>query len=103
MAWAGAGGAGLARDHARRSGAVLARFRGGRPDQALAWHSPASLLRRRADRHDGGHAALKRHHAGLRTAAGLAEEHRFMAHLRCGRAVPEIWRTGQEDAVTLGD
>ncbi|MER6672790.1 phosphotransferase [Streptomyces sp. NPDC000983] len=48
----------------------------------LRWHSPRPLSAAAVVEHDGARVFLKRHHAGVRTLAGLEEEHAFLRHLR---------------------
>ncbi|AOJ98070.1 phosphotransferase enzyme family protein [Burkholderia vietnamiensis] len=67
---------------------VLARIDGAGAPARLAWHSPrpfsaAVLVHTTRERA----LFVKRHHASLRDVAALAEEHRFIAHLRA-RGVP---------------
>ncbi|WP_242186675.1 phosphotransferase [Sphingomonas sp. CARO-RG-8B-R24-01] len=84
---------------------ALARFPSAGTMIALDWHSPrpfsaATLLRTTA-----GAFFLKRHHHRLRSIAGLAEEHRFIAHLaRAGLPVPEVMQTATGGGATaLGE
>ncbi|MBN3790929.1 phosphotransferase [Burkholderia sp. Ac-20353] len=86
--------------------AVLADIDGAGPPAQLAWHSPrpfsAAVLVRTA--HDRA-LFVKRHHVSIRDVAGLAEEHRFITHLReRGCPVPDVLvdRDGVT-AVTRGD
>lgn len=63
--------------------ALLRGFPGLGGARDIDWLSPrplsaAALVRTGA----GGEVFVKRHHAAVRSAAGLAEEHRFLAHLR---------------------
>jgi Ser/Thr protein kinase RdoA (MazF antagonist) len=48
---------------------------------------------------------IKRHHVTVRDAAGLREEHRFMAHLRAkGESVPRVFRAASgETSVKAGE
>lgn len=85
--------------------AVLARFPAAAPIHALCWHSPrpfsaATLI----DTVDGA-LVLKRHDRRVRTVAGLAEEHAFIAHLAtAGTPVPDVLRTADgESAVAVGE
>ncbi|WHO41193.1 phosphotransferase [Sphingobium sp. AP49] len=70
---------------------ILARFpAAGRPI-ALRWHSPRPFSAAALVEAGQGEFLLKRHHRSVRTPEGLAEEHRFMAHLsKAGLAVPEV-------------
>jgi Ser/Thr protein kinase RdoA (MazF antagonist) len=72
--------------------------------QRVDWLSPrplsaAALVRTKRGGHSGfggeagavGEVFVKRHHSSVRTAAGLMEEHRFLAHLRSrGAAVVDV-------------
>ncbi|WP_240456415.1 phosphotransferase enzyme family protein [Sphingomonas yabuuchiae] len=85
--------------------AVLACFPDAPAIEALHWHSPrpfsaATLI------HTGGDALLlKRHDRRVRSVAGLAEEHGFIAHLAAaGMPVPDLLRTGEgTSAISRGD
>ena len=58
---------------------------------ALRWHSPRPFSAATLLDTTTGAFVLKRHHHTLRDAAGLAQEHTFIAHLRAnGLSVPEI-------------
>lgn len=84
--------------------AVLARFPAATPITGLRWHSPrpfsAATLIDTAD----GALLLKRHDQRVRSVAGLAEEHGFIAHLAAsGAPVPDILRTADgTSAVAAG-
>ncbi|MBB3258983.1 Ser/Thr protein kinase RdoA (MazF antagonist) [Paraburkholderia bannensis] len=69
----------ITRDEVER---LLADYAGLAPLAKIAWHSPrpfsSAVL---AHTLDGRAWFVKRHHARLRSAAGLAEEHAFIAHL----------------------
>ncbi|WP_322005435.1 phosphotransferase enzyme family protein [Paraburkholderia tropica] len=75
----------ITRDEVER---LLAGFADLAPLAKIAWHSPrpfsSAVL---AHTLDGRAWFVKRHHARLRSVAGLAEEHGFIAHLR-SRGVP---------------
>ncbi|CAG9239099.1 Putative homoserine kinase type II, PnuC-associated, THI-regulated branch [Paraburkholderia tropica] len=75
----------ITRDEVER---LLAGYADLAPLAKIAWHSPrpfsSAVL---AHTLDGRAWFVKRHHARLRSAAGLAEEHNFIAHLR-SRGVP---------------
>jgi Ser/Thr protein kinase RdoA (MazF antagonist) len=59
--------------------------------EAIAWHSPRPLSAAALVRTGAGEVFVKRHHAGVRDAAALAEEHRFIFHLHAqGAAVPAL-------------
>lgn len=60
----------------------------------LRWHSPRPFSAATLIQTTRGEYLIKRHHARLRTPEGLAEEHRFIAHLgAAGMPVPEVMRT----------
>src|SRR5436305_3283882 len=69
--------------------AVLRRFPEAAGARSMVWHSPrplsAAALVETARGQSTGPAAgsvfIKRHHRSVRSAAGLREEHEFMAHL----------------------
>lgn len=84
--------------------AVLARFPGYAEIEALHWHSPRPFSAATLIRTSDGVLLLKRHDRRVRSVAGLAEEHRFIAHLAAaGMPVPELLRTGEgASAVALG-
>jgi len=71
----------------------------------LDWHSPRPLSA--ACLVETGHATVfvKRHHCSVRSAATLAEEHRFIAHLRDrGMPIPALLRDEEgRTAVAIGD
>lgn len=75
----------ITRDEVER---LLADYDGLAPLAKIAWHSPrpfsSAVL---VHTLDGRAWFVKRHHARLRSAAGLAEEHAFIAHLR-SRGLP---------------
>lgn len=84
--------------------AVLARYPAAGEMRALLWHSPrpfsaATLIETR-----GGGLLLKRHDRRVRDVAGVAEEHRFVAHLAAaGAPVPALLRTADgTSAVAIG-
>lgn len=85
--------------------AVLSHFPQVAPIMALRWHSPrpfsAATLIDTAD----GALLLKRHDQRVRSVAGLAAEHGFIAHLAAaGLSVPEVLRTAEgASAVALGE
>lgn len=71
--------------------AVVARFPGAGRLIGLCWHSPRPFSAAALLRTSRGEFFLKRHHRLLRSAASLAQKHRFIAHLRAtGLPVPEI-------------
>ncbi|UJM85121.1 phosphotransferase enzyme family protein [Rhodanobacter denitrificans] len=71
----------------------------------IAWHSPRPLSA--ACLVETAHATVfvKRHHRRVRSAATLAEEHRFIAHLRDrGMPLPAVLRDAHgQTAVASGD
>ena len=84
--------------------AVLARFPAAGDMGPLRWHSPRPFSAAVLVDAAGGNFVLKRHHRRVRSPAGLAEEHRFIAHLACAIAVPEIVPAADgASAVALGE
>ncbi|MDZ7282305.1 phosphotransferase [Sphingomonas sanguinis] len=85
--------------------AVLARFPGTTPIEALHWHSPRPFSAATLIHTTGGALLLKRHDRRVRDLVGLAEEHGFIAHLSAaGMRVPELCRTAEgASAVALGE
>lgn len=85
---------------------LLANYAGIGPVATLSWHSPrpfsAAVLV--ATERDSG-LFVKRHHVSIRDVEGLAEEHRFIAHLRnLGLPVTDVLSTRDgASAVTVGD
>lgn len=86
--------------------ALFARYEGIGVPAKLLWHSPrpfsAGALVAVAD---GRTLFVKRHHRLIRDVEGLAEEHRFMAHLR-SRGVPVAEVLAERDggtAAALGE
>ncbi|WP_010185426.1 phosphotransferase enzyme family protein [Sphingomonas sp. PAMC 26605] len=74
--------------------AALVRFPAVGRLEALEWHSPRPFSAAARVRTSRGVFVLKRHHPDLRTPAGLAEEHAFLAHLAAaGAPVPEVMLT----------
>jgi Ser/Thr protein kinase RdoA (MazF antagonist) len=69
----------------------------------ISWISPRPLSAAaivRAERGTDGQVFVKRHHASVRSSAGLREEHRFLAHLRDrGAAVVEVLADREGDTV----
>jgi hypothetical protein len=71
--------------------AVLARFPEAGRLQALDWHSPRPFSSAALAHTDRGELFLKRHSARLRSPAGLADEHAFIAHLAArGQQVADL-------------
>lgn len=85
--------------------AVLAHFPDAGRIEALRWHSPRPFSAATLIETDRGGLFLKRHHHRVRTVAGLAEEHRFIAHLSVSNApVPVLLGTAQgASAVARGE
>jgi Ser/Thr protein kinase RdoA (MazF antagonist) len=71
----------------------------------VAWSSPRPMSAAGLVRHGTGTVFVKRHHVRVRSAAQLADEHAFAAHLRArGLPVPAVWRTpAGRTVVTDGD
>jgi Ser/Thr protein kinase RdoA (MazF antagonist) len=71
----------------------------------VAWSSPRPMSAAGLVRHGPHTVFVKRHHLRVRSAAQLAAEHAFVAHLRArGLPVPAVWRTADgRTAVTRGD
>jgi Ser/Thr protein kinase RdoA (MazF antagonist) len=68
---------------------------------AIAWHSPRPLSAAALVRSAAGEVFVKRHHRRVRTPATLAEEHRFIAHLRAaGAPVPAVLRNAEGGTAT---
>ncbi len=84
--------------------AALDCFPGAGAIEALRWHSPRPFSAATLVQSSGGAFLLKRHDRRVRSVAGSAEEHGFIAHLAAaGMPVPELWRTQEgASAVTLG-
>lgn len=71
--------------------AALARFPAAGGVIGLRWHSPRPFSAATVVHTGQGEFVLKRHHQRVRTPDMVAEEHRFMAHVRsAGLAVPEV-------------
>src|ERR1700734_3967663 len=70
---------------------------GGSPSPAVTWHSPRPLSAAAlVELADGRTVFVKRHHQRVRSAAQLAAEHAFTAHLRAhGQPVPQVLATAQ--------
>jgi len=85
--------------------AVIARFPAAGRLMALHWHSPRPFSAATLVHTTEGAFFLKRHHHSLRSVAGLAEEHAFIAHLAsAGVSVPEILSTADgATAVAWGE
>jgi Putative homoserine kinase type II (protein kinase fold) len=84
---------------------VLARVPSAGTPANIAWRSPRPLSAAALVETPGGMRFVKRHHARVRTAAVLEEEHRFASHLRsAGIPLPAIHpdRDGHT-AIALGD
>ena len=83
---------------------------GGRLDlggaEEICWISPrplsaAAIVRtKRGDSGGADRVFVKRHHVSVRSAEGLREEHRFLAHLRSrGAAVVDVFEDSDGDTV----
>ncbi|WP_322966236.1 phosphotransferase enzyme family protein [Sphingomonas fuzhouensis] len=84
--------------------AVLAHFTQAERIEGLRWHSPRPFSAATLIDTTGGTLLLKRHDRRVRSVAGLAEEHGFIAHLAgAGMPVAEVLRTSHgASAVALG-
>lgn len=71
----------------------------------IDWHSPRPLSAACLVETTCGIVFIKRHHRRVRSAATLAEEHRFIRHLRAnGLPIPAVLRNAQgQTAVAIGD
>ncbi|WP_010218160.1 phosphotransferase enzyme family protein [Sphingomonas sp. PAMC 26621] len=85
--------------------AALAHFPAAGALVALDWHSPRPFSAATLVRTTQGAFFLKRHHQRLRSLDGLAEEHRFIAHLAdAGLSVAQVMLTATgHGAVALGE
>ncbi len=105
---------GLAGDHTPpdwpplTAGEVAALLRGypalGAPIR-IDWHSPRPLSAACLVETEHATVFVKRHHCRVRSLTTLAEEHRFIAHLReRGMPIPAVLRDAQErTAVAIGE
>nr|WP_277968471.1 phosphotransferase [Sphingomonas echinoides] len=74
--------------------AVVSRFSAAGRVERLTWHSPRPFSAAALVETTGGAFLLKRHDGRVRSVAGLAQEHAFIAHLAAaGCAVPDVMRT----------
>jgi Ser/Thr protein kinase RdoA (MazF antagonist) len=81
--------------------AVLAEYPEAGGVERIAFVSPRPFSSAALVETGRGALFLKRHHKTVRDAAGLIEEHRFMAHLRrAGSPVPEVLRNGHGGTTT---
>jgi len=88
--------------------AVLRRFPQAAGAKSMVWHSPRPLsaaalvetVRGQPAGSAAGSVFIKRHHRSVRSAAGLREEHEFMAHLRANGA-PVVRVLAQESESTV--
>jgi Ser/Thr protein kinase RdoA (MazF antagonist) len=73
--------------------------------EALRWRSPRPLSAAALVQTATGEVFVKRHHRSVRSAATLAEEHRFAAHLReRGIPVPHVFQDiGGASAVAIDE
>lgn len=70
---------------------VLEGFSKLRGDCEILWRSPRPFSAAARVQTPAGEVFVKRHHARVRSAQALAEEHRFIAHLRAhGLPVPQV-------------
>jgi Ser/Thr protein kinase RdoA (MazF antagonist) len=85
--------------------ALLACFPGAGRPIGLRWHSPRPFSAATLVQTSRGAFFLKRHHRRVRTPAGLAEEHAFIAHLRAnGLPVPDVVAAGDgATAIAAGE
>ena len=85
--------------------ALLERYPGLAPCGAIRWHSPRPLSAACLVDTAAGRVFVKRHHASVRSAATLAEEHAFMARLRgAGLPVPMVFADAEgRSVVATGD
>ncbi|MCR6496931.1 phosphotransferase [Thermomonas sp. S9] len=90
---------------ADEAAAVLARYPSLSPPLQLRWHSPRPFSAAARVACAQSEVFLKRHHAGVRSAAQLAEEHAFIAHLRAhGLPVPRVLTDANgHSAIALGE
>ncbi|MDX5517545.1 phosphotransferase [Stenotrophomonas sp. RG-453] len=65
----------------------------------LQWHSPRPMSAAAIVETDGERVFVKRHHGSVRTAASLAEEHRFIQHL-ADHGVPVVEVLRDRDGAT---
>jgi len=65
----------------------------------LLWHSPRPMSAAAIVESDGGRVFVKRHHASVRSAATLAEEHRFIGHL-ADHGIPVVEVVSDRDGAT---
>jgi Ser/Thr protein kinase RdoA (MazF antagonist) len=84
---------------------VLARYPQAGAVEGLRWHSPRPFSAATLIDTSDGMVLLKRHDRRVRSVAGLAEEHAFIAHLaKAGMPVPEILCDADgASAVAVGD
>lgn len=68
-------------------------------DSSLHWHSPRPLSAAAIVQGAAGPVFIKRHHHSVRSAAGLEEEHRFIAHL-AAHGVPVVQVLAAYDGAT---
>lgn len=78
---------------AGEAAAMLAPFPAAGALTGVHWHSPRPFSAAALLHTTQGAFMLKRHHRRVRSPDGLAEEHRFIAHLGRGIAVPEVMAT----------
>jgi len=84
--------------------AILACFPAAGRMTALEWHSPRPFSAATLVRTTTGAFVVKRHHHRLRSPAGLAEEHAFIAHLAArGVSVADVLRTASGESAVTAD
>jgi len=85
--------------------ALLHRFPQAGALRQLLWHSPRPLSAACLVETEADTLFVKRHHQQVRSTATLAEEHRFIAHLRQhGLPLAEVLRdAGSDSAIAIGD
>ena len=85
--------------------AVLAGYPAVGAVRGIGWHSPRPLSAACLVQCANAEVFVKRHHRAVRSAATLAEEHRFSGHLRgAGMPVPAVLRDAAgRSAHTLGE
>ena len=89
---------------ADEAAATLAHFPAAGDLTALEWHSPRPFSAAALVRTTRGAFVLKRHHGRVRSCAGLAEEHAFIAHLARDISVPAVMsKADGATAVALGE
>ena len=89
---------------ADEAAATLAHFPAAGGLTGVHWHSPRPFSAAALVHATHGAFVLKRHHRGVRSPQGLAEEHAFVAHLGRGISVPGLMTaTDGTTAIALGE